>query len=384
MPCRIALPPFASTVIGNSMPKVRSGNRRQEEVTAMASKAWEDLTRTNIVAGYCDMNLRGAGQVFFQNGPLTGLIILVAIFWGAHASGNLNPAFGAVAGLLVSTSMAMLLKVDRASLQQGLFGMNGILVGVAIPTFLANHLMMWAYLTLGAAISTIATLAVANIVKLWSVPGSTAPFVFTTWLLLLGAYSFTHVSIAATGAPALPMAGSAGSTSLSIHALLNILSRNVSQVYLIENVGTGTLFVIAIATSSMRSAVFAVIGSIVGLCAALVFGANSIAIARGLYGFSAVLTAMAVGAVFEQLSFRRVLYTILATIFTVVVQAALSTALSPIGIPPLTFPYVLTMWMFLLPKVQSPHPNEHPVPTAHTEDTNTAAVVALSRGPSIR
>lgn len=116
MPCRIALPPFASTVIGNSMPKVRSGNRRQEEGTAMASKAWENLTRTNIVAGYCDMNLRGAGQVFFQNGPLTGLIILVAIFWGAHASGNLNPAFGAVAGLLVSTSMAMLLKVDRASL----------------------------------------------------------------------------------------------------------------------------------------------------------------------------------------------------------------------------------------------------------------------------
>jgi urea transporter len=29
--------------------------------------------------GYLDMNLRGAGQVFFQNNPWTGLIILAAI-----------------------------------------------------------------------------------------------------------------------------------------------------------------------------------------------------------------------------------------------------------------------------------------------------------------
>jgi urea transporter len=316
---------------------------------SMGGSAWDDLAGKNRMVGYLDMNLRGAGQVFFQNNPWTGFIILAAIFWGAHAAGNLSVAFGAVAGLLVCTSTAILLHVDRAALRQGLFGLNGVLVGVAVPVFLRHDPMMWAYLILAAAVSTVVTLAIANVVKAWGVSGSTAPFVFTTWMLLLGAYSFTHVPIAAMGPPALPTAASAGNMTLSLHTVLSSLGKNISQVYLIENVWTGVLFVIAIAISSMRSAGFAVIGSAIGLGAAFAFGAGTGAITSGLYGFSAVLTAMAVGSAFEKLSFRVVLYATLATIFTVVVQAALNTALSPIGIPPLTFPYVLTMWIFLLP-----------------------------------
>lgn len=332
----------------------------------MDSKRWDDLNSKNRVIGYLDINLRGAGQVFFQNNPWTGLIILAAIFWGAHAAGDLNVAFGAVAGLFVSTSTAILLNVDRASLRQGLFGLNGVLVGVAIPIFLHPHPMMWAYLLLGAAVSTVATLAVSNVVKSWGIPGSTAPFVFTTWVLLLGAYSFTHLHLATLGPPALPAAASAGVMTLSLHTVLSSLGKSISQVYLIENFWTGVLFVVAIAISSIRSAGFAVIGSVIGLGAALVFGAGAGATASGLYGFSAVLTAMAVGSAFDKLSFRAVLYAALATVFTVVVQAALNTALSPLGIPPLTFPYVLTMWLFLLPGIDlTPRPKQLPVVSSH-------------------
>jgi urea transporter len=36
--------------------------------------------------------------------------------------------------------------------------------------------------------------------------------------------------------------------------------------------------------------------------------------------------------------------------------------MSPLGIPTLTFPYVLTMWLFLLPKADlAPHPHHLPV-----------------------
>lgn len=316
----------------------------------MASTAWGDCASKNAILGYFDANLRGASQVFFQNNALTGLIIILGIFWGAHAARNLSVALGAVAGLFVSTSMAIVLNVDRASLQQGLFGFNGILVGVAVPTFLANHPMMWAYLTLGAAVSTVITLAVASVVETWGIPGSTAPFVFTTWLLLLGAYSFANLPAAGAGQPPAPLVAGAGSAMLWVRDLLSILGKNVSQVYLIGNAVTGILFVVAIAISSVRGAAFAVIGSIVSLGVALMLGAKAAPLAEGLYGFSAVLTAMAVGVVFQQPSFRTTLCAILATIFTVVVQTALDKALSPIGIPPLTFPFVLTMWIFLLPQ----------------------------------
>lgn len=315
-------------------------------MTRIATVVWDDVARKNVLLGYFDANLRGAGQVFFQDNALTGLIILLAVFWGAHSAGNLNVAIGAVVGLLVCTTTAILLNVDRASLQRGLFGLNGILVGVAVPTFLVNHPMMWAYLTIGAAVSTVVTLAVAEVVNTWGVPGSTAPFVFTTWLLLLGAYSFQNLPVAITGrSQALPIViGAHG------HVLLGILSKNISQVYLIENVLTGILFVVAIAVNSRRSAVFAIIGSMTSLGVALLFGVEATEVGKGLYGFSAVLTAIALGAVFQQSSFGATLYAILATIFTVVVQAALDKALSPIGIPALTFPFVLTLWIFLLPR----------------------------------
>lgn len=168
-------------------------------MTRIASAVCDDLARKNVLLGYFDANLRGAGQVFFQDNALTGLIILLAVFWGAPSTGNPNVAIGTVVGLLVCTTTAILLNVDRAPLQRGLFGLNGILVGVAVPTFLVNHPMMWAYLTIGAAVSTVVTLAVAQVVTTWGIPRSTAPFVFTTWLLLLGTYSFQNLPVATTG-----------------------------------------------------------------------------------------------------------------------------------------------------------------------------------------
>lgn len=329
----------------------------------MENSGWNKLAEKNSIAGFVDINLRGASQVFFQNNSLTGLIILVAIFWGAQAAGNLSVAFGAVVGLVSATSMAILLHVDRSALRQGLFGFNGILVGTALPTFLSIGPLLWAYIVIGAAVSTVVTLAVANVVKIWGVPGSTAPFVFTTWLLLLGAYSLAALKVGAMRAPSLLNEVGVSGVELSAGSIMSILARNVSQVYLIENVTTGALFLVAIAVSSLRGALFAIIGSVVSLATAIAFGAKGASIQAGLYGFSAVLTAMAVGAVFNQPSVQVTLYAILATVFTVIVQAALTSAMSPLGIPTLTFPYVLVMWFFLLPKANlSPDPHHRPIP----------------------
>jgi urea transporter len=320
----------------------------EDEMNSTAGNAWDNLANKNWIVGFIDANMRGASQVFLQNNPLTGLILLVAIFWGAYAAGNVKVGVGAAAGLVIATSIAILLRADRASMKQGLFGFNGALVGAAVPTFLAHHPTMWIYVVIGAAVSTVVTLAVNKVANTWGVSGSTAPFVFTTWLLLLAAYAFAKVPIASLNAAALPVATTSAATWPS--DVSGILARSISQVYLIGNVATGVLFLIAIAVSSVRSAAFAVLGAIVSLIVAVGFGANGVAISAGLYGFSAVLTAIAVGTVLNQPSPRLTLYATLATIFTVIVQAALNVATSPLGIPALTFPYVLTMWIFQLPK----------------------------------
>ena len=56
----------------------------------------------------------------------------------------------------------------------------------------------------------------------------------------------------------------------------------------------------------------------------------------------------------------RPVYAALGTVFTVVAQAALNVALTPLAIPALTAPFVLVAWLFLLPRhtLEPPRPDE--------------------------
>lgn len=117
---------------------------------ADAPSRWSEIVEGNSLIRFIDINLRGAGQVIFQNNPLTGLFFLAAIVWGAITVGQIAIAIGSVIALFVATSIAMLLGGDRLSLRQGMFGFNGLLVGAAVPALLAPRPAMWFILVIGA------------------------------------------------------------------------------------------------------------------------------------------------------------------------------------------------------------------------------------------
>lgn len=323
-------------------------------------KAWNDLVERSSALRQLDINLRGASQVMLQNNPLTGLLFMLGIFWGAATAGNLAVAIGAVVGLVVATTTAILLQADDTSLDQGLFGFNGILVGVAVPTFLVMDPSTWFLLVIGAAVSTVAMLAISHVMKIWGVPALTFPFVLTTWFLVLAAYSFGHLPIRGMGPPMLPTPG-ATPTGLPLSAsfLLEAWVKGVAQVFLINNLITGAIFILALLANSVWAAAFAVAGSIVSVAVALLLGASTGDIDAGLYSFSPVLTSIALGCVFFKPSWRVALFALLGTVFTVIVQGALDAAVAPAGIPTFTAAFVFVTWLFLLPKVNlQPHRHE--------------------------
>ncbi|RKT47354.1 urea transporter [Thiocapsa rosea] len=325
---------------------------------------WMRIVEGNAFVRFIDVNLRGAGQVIFQNNPLTGLFFLAAITWGAISGGAPQIAIGAFVALVVATVTAMLLDADEDSLRQGLFGFNGMLVGCAVPTFIEPSLAMWALLVIGAATSTVAMLAIANVMKTWGTPALTFPFVLTTWFLMLGAYSFGAVTIDGMGPPALPnsMSTSPFSTAEAASQALPLLEawlKGPAQVFLIDDWLSGILVVIGLAVSSLWAAGLALAGAAIALVTSLALGASLSDISGGLYGFSAVLTAVALGCVFYAPSWRVALFTLLGTIFTVIVQGAMDAAFAPIGIPTFTAPFVFVTWLFLLPKANlKPHPHD--------------------------
>ena len=144
---------------------------------------------------------RGVGQVMFQDNYWTGLLFLCGIFWGAYSEGLGIVAWGALIGVLVSTITGYILKLPDEHGSNGLWGFNGILVGCAFPTFLANTVWMWLGLIICAMMSTFVRSGLNKIMGRWNISSLTFPFVLCTWVFLLSARLLEGFPAANMGTP---------------------------------------------------------------------------------------------------------------------------------------------------------------------------------------
>lgn len=293
--------------------------------------------------------LRGVAQVMFQENSWTGLLFLIGIFWGAYAEGSHEVAWGALVGVTVSTLTGWLLREPTADGDAGLWGFNGVLVGCAFPTFLGTGWIMWICLILCAALTTIVRRGFNNVMAPWKVNSFTFPFVFTTWIFLLSARVFAAFPQASESIPDLP-----GAISPALNAdfgnLVIYWLKGIGQIFLINSWITGIFFLAGLGVSNIWSCIWAAVSSAIALAVACLMHATGTDIAAGLYGFSAVLTGIALGCTFyKPNSWRVAIWTILGVITTVFVQAAMNAMFAPLGLATLTGPFCVTTWLFLLP-----------------------------------
>jgi len=311
---------------------------------------WEGRCAASKFLRFVDVTLRGIGQVMFQDNPLSGLLFFIAIGWGSYAADVTQVAVGGFVAVVVATLMAYWLRVDEAGLRAGLYGFNAYLVGLALATFMTPSTMMWVYVVLGGAVSVVVMLAVSNVLKTWGVSALTAPFVLTAWLLLFATNVFSNLD-----GGALPPVGRiapidpAAADPLHVGEFVGGVFTSITQVFLKGYGPAAALLLAGLAVNSFASAIFALVGAVVGVVTAHLLGAESELVIAGLLGFNPVLTAIALGAVFYRPGVRVVAYTLLATVLSVIVQGTMMAVLTPFGIPTLTAAFVLVTWLFLLP-----------------------------------
>jgi len=311
---------------------------------------WDGVCQSVGLLRFVDIILRGIGQVMFQNNPVSGLFFFIAIGWGSYAADVPQVAIGGLLGIVVATITAWWLRVDRAPLADGLYGFNAYLVGIALPTFLAISPLLWVYVALGAMVSVVATLATTKLLKTWGISGLTAPFILVTWLLLLSTYSFSGIQGDALPASGLIMPISAAAASpLAIVDFIEGILISISQVFVKGDGPAALLILTGLAAGSLAAAGFALAAALISVIVAHLLGAESQLITAGLIGFNPILTAVALGTVFYRPGPRVMIYALLATALTVIVQGAMISVLTPFGIPTLTAAFVLVTWLFLLP-----------------------------------
>ena len=252
-----------------------------------------------------------------QNSSLAGLLFLLGI-----GLNSMPMLLGALLGGFIATLMGNLLRAPDA-LIRGLYGFNGVLVGIAGAFFLQPSVASLSLITMCIIGATLLTHALLRS----SLPGFTAPFVVTTWVMLAAASLF---GIPTAELPEL----------LSGLPLLSSTILGIGQVMFQGEVVTGLCFVLGLMLSSWRHAALALTGSAMGYLAILIPGVSEALVANGLYSFNPALTAIALGTSASRYPVLRVVTGIaFSVLFTHLFVLA--------DLPSLTAPFVLATWTVL-------------------------------------
>lgn len=299
------------------------------------------------ILDFINYNLRGVGQVVFVNNPLSGLLIVLALFIQSPWIGLMS-----LVAVVSSTAGAIALKLDRDSIRSGIFGYNGILVGAALATFGLSGNGGWnLWWAIAIIIFSALTTVIMKTFGVWwattfKCPVLTLPFNIATLLFLIlvklipqPLFELGKTTIATTSV-----------TTIDPTRLLASLPIGFGQVFLADKLIAGCLILLAVAICTPIGAIVGLVGAALGVVAGLILGIIPEDIYIGLWGYNSVLSAMAIGGVFYAPNLRSFAISSVCAFVTALVIPVLAAILTkPFGLPVLTLPFcVATIGCFVL------------------------------------
>ncbi|WP_256236943.1 urea transporter [Bacillus sp. EB600] len=296
------------------------------------------VNRTTLISLMIS-SLKGISQVILIENAITGFIILVAIMISSLALGIIT-----LLSAIIGTLIAKIGGADIDSVNQGLYGYNSVLTGMALSLFLSGD-DRWAIALTGAAIAAVFSATLIHVMKNTGLPVLTFPFITLTWFLLLTSYRLVTFRLSPNLVPQ-----SLSNWTLNIEGETNWLDGSVNgigQVFFLDYNLSGILLFVAIFWAGWKFGLYAIIGNAAALLTSYLLGGEHSLIFNGLYGYNAILTIIAVSIVFKENQRFSLLTGIIAACLTVPITASVDTWLLPYGLPALTMPFVLCSWLFL-------------------------------------
>lgn len=262
---------------------------------------------------------RGVGQVMFQNNAVSGLLMLVGI-----ACNSWLLALLALLGNFTGTVTAFFSGYSKEDIEDGLYGFNGTLVGIAVGVFMEPGMASLLLLVLGSMLSTWIARVFAYQKLL---PGFTAPFILAVWLLLALCRGWFPSLLSTSVMPEETMPD-----------LFQAFSLNIGQVmFQGGTVLSGLFFLAAILLNSRIHALYTVWGALLPLGMVWMVGSDYAAFNAGLLGYNAVLCAIALG----DRSWAGAAWATLSIVISVLLQVwGMS-----LGMTTLTAPFVVSVWI---------------------------------------
>lgn len=276
---------------------------------------------------FIDSVLKGIGQIMLQENRWTGMLFLIGIFMGSWQGG---------VAVLLSTAMgtftAMKLRYAQSEINAGLYGFSAALVGVALSFVFQTTLLIWFLIAVGGALAAI----IQHFFIQKKIPVFTFPFIIVTWVCIFMLHHFTQIP------PSEMMTTKIESVDYDDFLTC---TNGFGEVIFQGGILSGIIFFVAVFISSPVAALYGLAGSVIGAYISHINGEPIDAIHMGLFGFNAVLSAIAFSG------FKKVdgLWVLIAVFLTVIIDDLLIdyNVLNEVG-GVLTFPFVVGTCISLL------------------------------------
>ena len=263
--------------------------------------------------------LNGFSQIFLLSHRGCGALVLLAIALGAP-----ELLGGALLGGLSSQFTAQRRGYAQADIDAGLYGYNGILLGLLIALKFEQPILAPLLIVFSAALSSLLLAPWMQRMRerQW-LPAFTLPFVVLSWTLL-----------------ALPLQLQGGAVietpPLDRLSALIAVACGLGQVVFLDQPLAGLCLLLGLLLADKRAACWALLGSACGLGLALHLGWPQHGALAGLHGYNAALAAVAVSQV-NRGPWLPLLGIALATL--------LQPGFAALGLPALTMPFILACWL---------------------------------------
>ncbi|MDJ0519176.1 MAG: urea transporter [Trichodesmium sp. MO_231.B1] len=288
-----------------------------------------DTLEQRPLLDFINASFRGIGQVGFANNPISGLLITLAICIQSPWT-----AFMLVVGVVAATWTGFLMNLDRPSVRNGVFGLNGALVGLALGTFSpwGNGTGNWLWVLVVivcAALSTVLMEYLGNwMAAKLGLPSMAVPFQIVTYSFLAIAIYIPQPFFEFGAPPPFPPA-----ESLDGMSILSALITGIGQIFFSDNLVSAVLIIIALALCSPMGALVGSLGSAIGLLVAILVGVDRDVVYAGLLGYNSALTAISIGGIFYAPNRQSILFACGGAFGAAVVEWLLNVALAPLGLP---------------------------------------------------
>ncbi|XP_076026881.1 urea transporter 1 [Genypterus blacodes] len=293
--------------------------------------------------------LRTVAMVILANNPLSGALILAALYWASPWQSLLGTL-----GVLASTFTAVVIGQDMGEVSRGQHGFNGMLVALLMGIFSsAGDYYWWLLLPvcLGSATCVFVSNGLSSLLGRLDLPVSVFPFNTIIVLYLLctrpdNPYFPHHVVLA-------PGVLHPNDTQLSAAAVLCGIPLGVGQIFACHVLGPSLLILGAVLLYSPLLALHALLGSAAGTLAGLSMAVRHECLYSGLSGFNGALSCMAVGGLFFTFNWRTHIFAVAGAFVSSYVDIALNNLLGTIGLPACSWAATLTTTLMLLMTSQS-------------------------------